>query len=252
MNYSRTGSRRSRRVALVPAILLALAFGIAEPAAGQAGDTTTASTTLTADEEGDARAFLAEHGVSADVQDALMAKLKAGELWDVFAGGNPVSTRTTTSPGMRRTIDTYADGSISVTSVEVPVRTLARPGVSPMYVANCSGGSTGTGYSTWTDCDAYSETGVVAIGFQISYTLTPGYDSIIRVDSPVASVNLGTLDPMPPHLTLVKKTENRSGSAWAKATATYNARGGGGSTSLELRALVGNNTAWTRWESSLG
>jgi hypothetical protein len=87
----------------------------------------------------------------------------------------------------------------------------------------------------------------MTMGFYISYSLIQGgYDQILEVHSPYRSVLSGSSTS--PSLTLVKPVENSSGSAWAKITSTYTGFAGAPSATYEMRALVGQDTAWTRWE----
>lgn len=231
-------------------LALILAFTLVPVEAGYAG-TPSEADELTSSEEADLRLFWDGNGVPGEVQDGLIGKLLSGDLWDVFTGVDPVSSRTVHVGGEQRTIDSYPDGSISVTTIETPQHSQPVGGVSPQYVKNCRSTTSGTGYVNHYDCQAFSQTGVVSIGFYISYSTLAGYDQIIGVSSPYGDSSFGVLDPDPPMLTLVKRVETSSGSAWAKARTTYKTSGGSSSATVEMRALVGNNTAWTRWESGL-
>lgn len=63
--------------------------------------------------------FLSENGVSQTQVDAILTNLENGILPDSDNGSSPVSTATTTVGQVSKTVDTYADGSVSV--VEAPV-----------------------------------------------------------------------------------------------------------------------------------
>lgn len=247
MHRSRWVRRRGQGAMLLGTLLLALTLGPVHPAAAVSSD---GAGVLSSTEEARLRSFWTANGVPADVQGQLIGDLLAGEMWDVFSGTEPVSSRTTRTLTEQRTIDTYPDGSISVTTIETPPRG-ASGRVTPQAVSDCRSVVSGTGYVNYYDCKAFSETGVVGIGFYISYSILSGYDQIIAVNSAYGAAAFGTLSPNPPSLSLVKKTETSSGSAWAKASATYVVSGGTSSSYVEMRALVGRNTAWTRWESGL-
>lgn len=86
------------------------------------------------------------------------------------------------------------------------------------------------------------------MGFYISYSIVNGsWDSISSVSSPYRESTAGTATA--PVLTTPKSVETASGSAYAKIRSTYTGFAGTPSATYEMRALVGNNTAWTRWES---
>lgn len=127
-----------------------------------------------------------------------------------------------------------------------PVSESATAGaITPYSVTNCRTQTAGSGYHNFYDCQAMSTNGSVQMAFYISYSIVSGaYDSIISVDSPYVGVYGGTYSGVT--LKLVKKTENASGSAWANIIAQVSGQSSG--TTYEMRALVGNDTAWTRWE----
>jgi hypothetical protein len=146
--------------------------------------------------------------------------------------------------GQRQTVERFPDGSVSVTSISRPTSAGA---IGASTVNNCRSSQSGTGYVNWYDCHASSQNGVVTFGFYISYTITPRYDQIIEVGSPYRHCSVGTCDT--PKLAIRKKTETSTGSAWANITAIHTNINGSGSTKYEMRALVGGNSASTRWET---
>ncbi|GEA86628.1 hypothetical protein Q760_15935 [Cellulomonas cellasea DSM 20118] len=222
---------------------LALLAGAGQPAQAASGE-------VTDDLRAQLKQFWTVNRVPGPTQDALLDKLEAGQTWDVMSGESaPVSTRTVRTAGENRTIETYPDGSIAVTSIQMPTST-TKPGVvGPLAVGNCRTSVSGSGYTNRYDCQANSTTGVVEMGFYISYSITGGYDSIIDVNSPYVRADGGTASDT--SLAIRKAAENSTGSAYASIKTIYQARNGGGSKTLELRALVGQNTAWTRWEAGL-
>jgi hypothetical protein len=211
----------------------------------------TAQTSARADEtvisesaEQHLREFWSRYSVPATTQDALIKRLAGGHQIDsTRAGTAPVSTETTETEGLHQTVDRFSDGSVAVSSISRPA-TSAPFGV--LTVENCRSSESGSGFVNRYDCQAASQNGVVTLGFYISYTTTNRYDSIIEVGSAYRHCSIGTCDT--PKLAIRKKVENSTGSAWANVTTIHTNINGNGSTKYELRALVGENRAWTRWE----
>ncbi|MFE5309535.1 hypothetical protein [Isoptericola sp. NPDC056605] len=189
--------------------------------------------------------FLNENGVSPAVQEELFQKLEHGEMWDSMSEMEPVSTTSATDANVVKVTSVFADGSISVEEVEKPGE--ASPGqVAPLSVGGCQSSSSGSGYVSRYDCKASASTGIMTMGFYISYTLVQGgYDYIFDVHSPFRSVVTGTATTA--KASIVKARENSTGSSWAKSVSTYTGFAGAPSGTYEMRALVGKDTAWTRW-----
>ncbi|WP_277212173.1 hypothetical protein [Isoptericola croceus] len=189
--------------------------------------------------------FFDENGVSLAVQDELFEKLERGEMWDSMSEMEPESTTRESVANVVKITSVFADGSISVEEVEKPSKPISGE-IGPLGVGSCQSSSTGSGYANRYDCRASASTGIMTMGFYISYTLVQGgYDQITDVHSPFRSIKTGTATTA--KLSLVKSRENSSGSAWAKAVSTYTGFAGSPSGTYEMRALVGKDTAWTRW-----
>ena len=217
-----------------------LTLGLAAPALAA-----PATAESVAGDTEEVRQFLEDHGVDAQTQDTLLDALANGEVWDsMSADALPVSTRSEVTTDSTSTIETFADGSIVVTEIETPQE--ARGGVAAKAVTGCRTTVSGTGYSNRYDCKASASTGLVLMGFYISYSITGSWDSIIEVHSPYGQCSGGTCTS--PTLSVQKSTENASGSAWARSRMTFTGALGTGGGTYEMRALVGGNTAWTRWE----
>lgn len=190
-------------------------------------------------------AFLERNGVSDRVQGALISKANAGIAWDSMNGSTPVSTSVTTTATLQHKVSTYADGSIVVEGMEIPVESKLRT-ISPFYVGNCKSVSSGSGYANRYDCQAYAESGFISLGTYISYTLVQGgYDRILDVHSPFRSAAVGTASK--PTVTITQKTENSAYRATAKIKTQYTAYVGAGSRTYELGVYVGADSAWTQW-----
>lgn len=232
--------RRSLRAAGAVAVGLALIAGGAPAMAGE-------NDLLTDAAESDIRVFWTDWGVSTQVQDSLIEKIQTGGLPDAV-DGDPVSSYTVEEDGFTKEVFTFSDGSIRVDSMQIP--SIAPAGsVSTFAVGNCQSSYAGTGYRNFYDCLAESTNGVITMGFRMSYSIVNGgYDSIIAIHSSQGYSQTGQLTPLPPNLKVAKKTENASGSAWVQQTATF--KSPSSTRTIDFRALVGGDTAWTRWQSS--
>lgn len=220
---------------------------------GTVSATAQAATDLTDQERQSLVQWWTQYDVPAATQDELLESLEQGELWDAIGGSDPVNVTTNEHAGESETIERYADGSIVVTSVEVPADPFATDpigGVTPFTVGPCESSSTGSGYANRYDCKVFSTSGVVEMGFYMSYSLRQGgYDKITEVHSGYARATTGTIPT--PRATIAKANENSSGSAFAYVKQQYTAAGGTASATVEMRGLVGNDTAWTRWEHTV-
>lgn len=237
-------SFRSGLTAGIGAIALVAGFAgtslAAEPAPG-----------LTQQERQELEQWWTEYDVPTATQDALLTALESGDVWDALDGAEPVSVQTRELPTESETVERYADGSIVVSTVEVPADPFAagapQGGPTTFSVGSCQSSQIGSGYANRYDCKAASTAGVVTMGFYISYTLVQGgYDKIIDVHSGYAYATGGTVGS--PTAKIAKVRESSTGSAWAYVKSQWDAFGGGGSKTVEMRALVGKDKAWTRWE----
>lgn len=107
----------------------------------------------------EAREFLAQHGVTTDVQDELIRSAARGERWDSMTSDNtPVSTVSRTADDGEYTTNTYEDGSVSVIRLETPSRSRGISGctVQGNLRSNCK-------IDTWV--------GLVSMSFFATYNL---------------------------------------------------------------------------------
>lgn len=150
-----------------------------------AGTATSATADGHIDPYADIRAFWGKNGVSPETQDLLLAKMEAGELLDANRSTEvPVSTVETESGGFGVTKYTYADGSILVTSLEVPAK--APSGGAQTFAAfgNCKQTS-GTGWANYKDCEVLVDTGAYSMGFYVTYEkYSGGYAEIKSTRNP--------------------------------------------------------------------
>ncbi|OCI32794.1 hypothetical protein [Oerskovia enterophila] len=145
------------------ALVAALAFtGVQSASAAP-----EASQGLSADDRAQLTTFLTDGGVTAETTATLLKKLEDGQMWDSLAGGTVVSTDSSESATAYDTVTTYADGSISVTSLEkgVPAATGA---ITPFAVSGCTTKNTGT-LRTSRNCTASERRGVVNMSFKVGY-----------------------------------------------------------------------------------
>lgn len=63
--------------------------------------------------------FFDKAGISSENQDNLMKKLEEGQLWDSISGTPPVSSENFVENGVSFNKNTYADGSVSIATVDV-------------------------------------------------------------------------------------------------------------------------------------
>ncbi|QDW62315.1 hypothetical protein [Oerskovia sp. KBS0722] len=243
---------RSRRlIVILLAMLLMLpaaSIGTAHIARAADQDPGSTSANLTAIQIASLSTFLSENGVPEGTRASLLQKLAAGEMWDSMSGDEPVSVTESTTAVDRRTVSTYEDGSVVVDTIQLPTPAPGHGTITAFDVKNCRSSASGSGYTNYYDCQAASSTGIMTMGFYISYTLVDGVgDKINAVSSPYRQATVGTSTP--PTLSIAKKIENSSGSAWARIQSTWTGFAGAPSGTYEMRALVGGNAAWTRWES---
>ena len=122
---------------------------------------------ISAGEEAQLREFWTTHEVSNVTQDALLESLRKTGLIDSMTGAEPVNVDESVVGGVRETVTSFADGSITVDSVEAPDSSF-----SPLSVGNCRSENTGSGFANYYDCQASSSNGPVTLGFYISYHTT--------------------------------------------------------------------------------
>ncbi len=114
-----------------------------------------------------------EQGVDDATANTLVAKLRSGVLTDANTGATPTSVATDTSDGWQTTRSTYADGSISISKLQVASEAApVADGVAPFSVGDCSQVVGGSGYAKYYACGVYESTDLLAMSFRADYTLT--------------------------------------------------------------------------------
>lgn len=159
--------------------------------AGTVPAASAATNLITPAQEQQARAVFNEYGVSAQTQDSLFNKLESGQVWDVYTGATPVTSTTSIVGGYNQTLETFADGSISVSSVEIPRKT-AVGGISPMSVTGCTyGSSAGVFYGT--DCRVYQNSALTEAEFYASFSQWSTGSSVSNWHNGWVIRNVGTV-----------------------------------------------------------
>jgi hypothetical protein len=149
------------------------------------------SSLLTPTEEQELRAQFEIYDVPVSTQDALIEKLDNGEEWDVYTGVAPVSSVVSEHEGYERTYDTYADGSISVSDMQIAVdapHEVTGGDVSPMGqgIVGCTlGYSAGVSYGT--DCWVYASTALTGASYYVSYSRWSTGSSVYNWHDPVTN-----------------------------------------------------------------
>lgn len=229
-------------------------------AQGTSGGSTTVSTinspvwsfttdgtapTLDSTTETGLRSFLTQYNVSAITQDALIDKFARVGTWDsLTSGATPVSTATLQLEGAWQTKKMFADGSITVETVEDP---------EALCQANCSSGTssvhdctkTTSGASKYfSDCTVSFWSGAISMSFQADYVIVVGgYDKITTIYNPNWFI-LGACSTSIADFQIARKKESKAGRALAVLTVTAHACLLGVGMNFYVKLVVGNNKAY--------
>ena len=226
-------------VASVAATAL-LTLGTAAPSFASSG----AVAALDTAEQADLAAFWTEQGVAASTQADLLDGINAGVLpQSVVGGASPTTETTTDEVGTVTTIQTYPDGSVSVSSTETPYDFDEADGVTaPRAITGCES-QIGSGYANRNNCNVSGTNGVVTLGFIASYTLAQGgNDQITNHHTPIVACLPGTCSD--PGFTQVVLNETAYSNAGITATTVYSAADYGSITHI-LNFEVGGDSAST-------
>lgn len=190
-----------------------------------------------------------EYKVDKETQEALLEKLDDGKIWDSLdPNAEPVESHVQKfENGFSKKVDTYADGSVVATEVEIDypeiapqpsgnIRALATPTVSGGTVTS------GSGYLTVTGAKVNYDAVVIKCFFYANYQLVQGaYDKISWV-SPTAEAYIhiigGTFSER--QMSLPKSAENINGPAYATLSFIASASSIGTMACL-LKLSVGND-----------
>lgn len=129
-------------------------------------------------------------GVDEEVQETLLAKVRAGIPLDSSTGAEPVSVVTAEVDGFTRTIETYADGSVFGTDIEIPQE--VAPDAVARGVSGCVVG-TSAGVTYGQDCWIYSSSLTMGASFYASYSRWSGGSSVWNWHSPAINIVGGSV-----------------------------------------------------------
>lgn len=224
--------RTAACVAAVVAITAPIVFGTSLSA--------TAATQAASGQSATLEQFFTDNGVDASTAAALQGKFEGGELLDSMRGTAPTSSASVDTATETKTITTFPDGSISVTSIEHA--RAASGGIAPRSVGNCAS-STPSHYSTtYRNCAAEATDGVLTVGMHLTYTVVQGTgDTINEITTPYQFARGGSAAT--PKISIQRQTETSAGPAYAKGSTQFN--GTAGSYTGTMYVKVGGDKAWT-------
>lgn len=200
------GTRRATTALFAAGVSVLLTFAAAAPVSA-----TTAEEEAFAELTSSLTAHLTEYDVPAATQDALIAKLRGGELPDSWGGVAPLSTNTSEVDGADVKVERFPDGSVTVTKVELPTP----EGVASRGVSGC-GTYTTAGQTHRTNCYVDRWDGVVWQNFRADFTYVDnGYDRIDSVGTESGGI-VGASGGGKVRFGITKKYENAAGPARAE------------------------------------
>lgn len=258
-----------KKFAVLGAAIIAL-FSLAHPAPASAfnPDDTTKSHIEAAE------VFLAEAGASKHDTRQLINKIERNEPIGSAAGLPIVAKWTQRDGDFLVTTETYADGSIEVSSLEQPAapdgltdaefeagRPAQTAGETTAAQHNERGGLTvpsgrneihgsikgckvkaGSGYRSYRACTVLRQSATANISFTAAYTLVQkGNDYISGVSTPIHRCYVASCTDV--KTKILRKKESRSGKAVARGSMNVTAPGGWASKSYWVELRVGGNKA---------
>lgn len=114
------------------------------------------------------RANFNQLGVDPSKQEGLLVKYEAGDVFDNSSGVTPVSVTDYRVGITNYERSVYADGSVSLTSVEHPTTPTASGGISPMGLSGCTY-MLSAGVATFSNCKVEKNNGVLTMMYHASY-----------------------------------------------------------------------------------
>jgi hypothetical protein len=81
---------------------------------------------------------LRSFGVATDVENQLVEKFLAGKELDADTEATPVSSKTITVSGVEKTRNVYADGSVGIGSIQLPIAQPSDGGISTRSIRGCN------------------------------------------------------------------------------------------------------------------
>jgi hypothetical protein len=224
---TRVTSRKTRLISAVSVTALALGLFGAMPA-----QATTEVTELPPEAVSELTRVWTANGVPSPTQTQLITKLESGTPLDEMTDAAPISTKTRLVGSTQKSVSTYADGSISVVSVESS-KTRPKDFLSTQAVAGCTNTTIGAGVVRHANCTVNGWFTGVSLGFYATVTTATVEGSYINTyNSPTVKCVVG-LSCTAPTFELIRKTQ--SGSLPAQVNlVTYWSGAGTGTTRLSL------------------
>ncbi|MCI1915294.1 MAG: hypothetical protein LKJ05_06205 [Bifidobacteriaceae bacterium] len=148
---------------------LALPASVAN--AAEVTDASTSETTLslTSSEKQELLSELAQYDVSPQTADKLVANLASGQIWDsAIPGSTPVKTEKFKGGDVIRTVDTFKDGSISVSTLPDFDSIASRDGKQTRGISGCQYHASGK-MRYWKNCDSTVNLIFISMGFMFNY-----------------------------------------------------------------------------------
>lgn len=93
-------------------------------------------------------------------------------MWDSFSGAEPISSSSVVIGWQQKTIETYPDGSATITVMDLPA--VPSDGYGPAGVSGCVLVSGSAYHANYEGCHAVVNRGVVEMGFYYNTATNPG------------------------------------------------------------------------------
>ena len=192
--------------------------------------------------------FLSDYGVASEVQDALLAELTSGGVWQsAVHGAEPVSERLSVADGADVRVLTYADGSIKVSRIEREHHSAQESSTGIRNVSGCRTTFSNHYYASYTDCKVEDSNGLLTLGFPVAYTrYVGGPGRIDAIGSPHWLAVGGTYSSRSTRIGLKQGTP-----AWAETSGVFTAYGNVAQHTAYVRVRVQGSRVWTESDLSL-
>jgi len=203
-----------------------------------AAPATAATSALSSADESAMRDTWNAYGVSRATQDRLLEALEAGRSWDSLDGATPVTTTTGSNAGSTVTVDTFADGSIRVDTLQVPAHGPTRASIGSCKTLSSSH------YDATIQCTVSTNVVVSTAGYAVTYHQVQGGNSRINSVTPItASCYGGTCGSK--SVTVNRKTQIGSSPAYSTGRWKWTGINGAGSKDFWLEIDVRGSSTWS-------
>lgn len=208
-----------------------------------AGCLLTSTPAMAATDSGEAvaRTTWNQYGVPVATQDHLLAELEAGRTWDSMNGKDPVMATSSVKNGVKETVETFADGSIAITSLELPTDPREKAAVGCRVTSSSH-------YSTDRSCNISTNVVVASAAYVVSFRAVQGGPSqILSRSSNTAFTTNGVLGNITSKRMVTNRT-TQSGSNPAMVTGyfTWTSSQGAGSRDYWLQFNARGTSTWAQ------